>query len=62
MPTSGTAAFGTLLKLGDAGSPETFTTVAEITDLDGVDIKLDTDDATSHDSNFWEESIATIHH
>lgn len=59
-PTSGTAAYGTLLKLGDAGGPETFTTVAEITDVELPEIKLDSEDATSHDSNGWEEVIATI--
>lgn len=61
MPTSGTAAYGTLLKLGDAATPtETFTTVAEITDVELPEIKLDSEDATSHDSNGWEEVIATI--
>lgn len=60
MPTSGTPGYGTLLKMGDAGTPETFTTVAEITDIELPEIKLNTDDATSHDSAGWEESIATL--
>lgn len=62
MATSAAAAFGTLLKIGDGGSPETFTTIAEIkTGPSGPELGRDTVDVTSHDSvNNWEEHIPTI--
>ena len=43
-------AHGTLLKLGDGGGPEVFTTVAEVTDISGPSMTLDPIDVTSHDS------------
>ncbi len=60
MTTNASAAYGTLLKMGDGAGPENFTTVAEITDLDLPKIALATEDATSHDSGGWEESIPTL--
>jgi len=44
------SAFGTLLKIGDGGEPETFTTIAEVTDISGPSLSADTIDVTSHDS------------
>lgn len=59
--TSATPAYGTLLKMGDGGSPtETFTTIAEVGDLEVPEITLETEDATSQDSGGWEEAVATI--
>ena len=57
----GIAAFGTLLKSGDGGSPESFTTIAEVTEIGGPDLSLDTVDGTHHGSTGgWEEVIPTI--
>lgn len=51
---------GTLLKIGDGGSPEAFTTVAQLSDIQ-VGLSKDTEDATDHDSpDFWQEVLATI--
>jgi predicted secreted protein len=60
--TSAISSFGTLLKIGDGGSPtETFTTIAEVQDISGPDLKLNTEEATSHSSTGgWKESVATI--
>lgn len=60
--TDASAAIGTLLKMGDGGSPtETFTTIAEVITASGPDISVDTEDVTNHDStNDWEEHIPTI--
>lgn len=60
MPTSATPGYGTLLKLGDAGSPEVFTTVAEVTNIKPPKVSAGEDDVTSHDSSGWEESIPTL--
>jgi len=55
------SAFGTLLKIGDGGSPESFTTIAEVKDISGPSLSLDTEDVTSHaSSGGWEEHIGTI--
>lgn len=55
------AALGTLLKKGDGGSPETFATIAEVLDIGGPELGLDTEDATSHDSTAgWEDVVPTI--
>lgn len=58
--TAGYSSFGTLLKLGDGGGPETFTTIAEVRDIQGPSLTLNTEDATNHSSaGGWEEKIAT---
>ncbi len=60
-PTNATPAYGTLLKMGDSATPtETFTTLAEVGDLEAPGITVETADATSHDSGGWEEKISTI--
>jgi hypothetical protein len=55
-------AFGTLLQVGDGATPtEVFTTLAEVKDIDGPDISMDTEDITPHDAvGGWEEFIPTI--
>ena len=59
--TSAIAAYGTLLKLGDGGTPENFTTIAEVRDIGGPELGADVVDVTSHDSpGAWEEVIETI--
>lgn len=55
------SSFGTFLKRGDGGSPETFATVAEVGDIDGPDMSLETEDVTNHSSvQGWSEAVATI--
>jgi hypothetical protein len=46
--------------MGDGGTPEVFTTIAEVGDLEAPEISLATEDATTHDSGGWEESVATL--
>lgn len=62
MTTAATAGYGTLLKIGDGGSPtETFTTVAEVIDITGPDLKGDSVDVTNHDSaSGFKEKIVTL--
>ena len=51
----------TLLKIGDGGGPEVFTTIAEVGEISGPQLKLDTIDVTTHSSpGGWEELIAGI--
>lgn len=57
----GLPSFGTLLKIGDGGSPESFTTIAEVLDIGGPDLNLDTEETTNHSSTGgWEEFVPTI--
>lgn len=59
--TSGISAFGTLLKIGDGGGTEVFTTIAEVKDISGPSLKLDTEEVTSHSSTAgWREYIGTL--
>lgn len=56
-----TAAKGAALKLGDGGSPESFATVAYISQIGLPLAKPDFIDVTTHDSaNFYEEVVAGI--
>lgn len=61
MTTAAKSSFGTFLKLGDGGATETFATIAEVKDIKGPAIKLETEDVTSHDStDGWVERIGTL--
>ncbi len=61
MPTGAISSFGTLVKKGDGGGPETFTTIAELLDIEGPEMELDTEEATSHSSTEgWAEYLGTI--
>ena len=60
MATQAIPGYGTLLKMGDGGGPETFNTVVEVTELNLPELTLNTEDATSHDSAGWEEVIGTL--
>lgn len=60
MTTGATPAYGTLLKMGDGATPETFSTVGEVLDLDLPEVKANYEEVTSHDSGGWEEHLATI--
>lgn len=56
----GIAAFGAQLQIGDGASPESFTTVAEITDLT-VTVNGEEVDTTNHESaGSWMERDGTI--
>lgn len=50
----------TLLKRGDGASPEAFTTIANIGDITGLDLKNQMEDSTTHSSGGKEESFPTI--
>jgi len=50
MPTGARSGFGALLKRGDGGGPEVFTTVAEVTNIGSVETRLSTVDATHMES------------
>jgi hypothetical protein len=53
--------FGTLLQQGDGETPETFTTIANVGDIDGPDMSLDTEEVTNHGSeDGWDEHEGTI--
>lgn len=60
MTTSAIPAYGTLLKMGDGGAPETFATVLEVTKIGAPNISLKKEDVTHHGSNGWEEVIGTL--
>jgi len=44
------SSFGTLLKIGDGGDPESFTTIAEVKDISGPSLSLATEEVTNHSS------------
>lgn len=58
----GISAFGTLLKIGDGASPtESFTTIAEVTNIGGPSLSLDPIEITSHSSTGgWREFIGGL--
>lgn len=54
-------AFGAQIRIGDGGSPESYTTVAEVLDIGGPNLTRDTEDVSPHDSlEGYEELIATL--
>lgn len=55
------SSFGSLLKIGDGAGTEVFTTIAEVMDITGPSISLDTEEVTSQTSaNGYDEHIGTI--
>jgi len=55
------AAYGTLLKIGDGGTSESFTTIAEVGDIDGPSVEVNAIDVTSHSSaNAMKEFVAGL--
>lgn len=60
MATSAISSHGTLLKIGDGGGSEIFTTIAEVLDITGPSYAWETEDVTSHDSAKWREHVPTI--
>lgn len=56
MPSEGIRAQGTLLKMGDGGGTEVFTTIAEVKNISGPSMSRDTFDLTTHSSTgSWRE-------
>lgn len=60
MTTGALAAYGVLLKVGNGATSETFTTVAEVRDIEGPELQLEAKEVTSHDSGGWREYIGTL--
>jgi predicted secreted protein len=61
MPSNAIAAINTFLKAGDGGTPETFTTVAEVKTMGGPSMAVNVIDVTNHSSTVpWREKIATL--
>lgn len=59
MTTTATHAHGTQLQMSDGDTPPVFTTIAQITNISGPNISVDTVDVTSMDSvGGWKEFIA----
>ena len=58
--TSALAGYGVLLKIGDGGGSETFTTIAEVKDIEGPELELEAKEVTSHDSAGWRGYIGTL--
>ena len=59
--SSGINAFGTLLKIGDGGGSEVFTTVAEVTSISGPALSLAMIEVTNHSSTSgWIERIGGL--
>ena len=55
------AGFGTRLLKGDGGSPEAFTDIAEVHDIDGPGLNLGTTEVTHHLSpDAFKEYLATL--
>lgn len=60
MTTGAMAGYGVLLKIGDGGGTEVFTTIAEVRDIEGPELELEAKEVTSHDSAGWREYIGTL--
>jgi len=57
----GLAGFGTLLKIGDGGGTEVFTTIAEVSNISGPGLAMDTIDVTNHSSpTAWRQYVAGL--
>jgi len=60
MTVAALKAKGTLLQRGDGGGPETFATVAEVTNISGPGLTQEMIDVTSHESADWRDYIPGI--
>jgi len=60
MTTGALAGYGALLKIGDGGGSEVFTTIAEVRDIEGPELEAEAKEVTSHDSGGWREYISTL--
>lgn len=59
MATVAVRAYATLLKIGDGGGSEVFTTIAEVKSISKSQT-LETVDVTAHDGSGWREHVATV--
>jgi len=57
---SAVSSHGTLLKIGDGGGSEVFTTIAEVLDIIGFEQTLDREEVTNHSSAGRKEWVATL--
>lgn len=58
---AGIDGFGTQLKRGDGGGPETFTAIANVTNIGGPSLSRETYDTTTHGSpDGWREFIGGL--
>lgn len=58
MSTNAISSFGTLLKIGDGGGTEVFTTIAEVGDIEGPAFEMSTQEVTNHSSSgAWREVV-----
>lgn len=57
---SAVSSHGTLLKIGDGGGSEVFTTIAEVLDISGFSQTLDREEVTNHSSAGRKEYVATL--
>lgn len=56
-----TSAFGTTLKIGDGATPEVFSAIAEVTNVGGPGMSLETIDVTSDSSpGGWKEYVGGL--
>ena len=63
MATQAISAYGTLLKRGDGGAPQTFTTVPEVRSISGPSTETDEAEVTTHSSaaaGAYREYILTL--
>lgn len=61
MASSAVSSFGTLLKIGDGASAETFTTIAEVQNITGPALSLETIEVTNHSSTEgWKERVGGL--
>ena len=59
--SNGIAAYGTKLLVGDGGGTEVFTAVAEVRNIGGPELSVDTTDVTPHSTSApWRHHVATL--
>lgn len=54
------SSFGTLLKIGDGGGSEVFTTIAEVMDISGPKYAVGITDVTAHDTGPYHQKLTTL--
>lgn len=55
------SSWGAQLKIGDGGGVEVFTTIAQVRDIGGPSLSMDTLDVTTHDSaDAWREFVGGL--
>ena len=59
MATLAESNYGTLLKIGDGGTPETFAVIGEVVTLDPPELVNEAVEASNHSSGGWREFISS---